>query len=181
MGCTHLHCAQKRRKSPISDFRKLNEWLRRALHPVPKTQDLPHKLEGFMCAASLNLNMGCHHVKLNSDAQKCCTVITQWGHLSCSRLPMGVSSSADIFQEQMTELMQGLKFVRFCIDDVSPVSETLFSDHLFKLDEVLCVECNWQGSKSTPKNLSSQKTNLNALNAGLLPKAFSQCQRKPMR
>jgi hypothetical protein len=121
----------------MSDFHKLNEWLRRAPHPIPKTQDLLHKLEGFMHATSLDLNMGHHHVKLNPDAQKRCTIITQWGCLSCSRMPMGVfSSSADIFQERMTELMRGLDFVRCCIDDVSMVSKNSFLDHLFKLDEV---------------------------------------------
>jgi hypothetical protein len=61
----------------ISDFRKLNKWLRQAPYPIPKIQDLLHKLEGFMCATSLDLNMGCHHVKLNPDAQKHCTIVTQ--------------------------------------------------------------------------------------------------------
>jgi hypothetical protein len=58
-----------------------------------------HKLEGFMYATSLDLNMGYYHIKLNPDAQKCCTIITQWGCLKYLRLPMGVTSSADIFQE----------------------------------------------------------------------------------
>jgi hypothetical protein len=38
-------------------------------------QDLLHKLEGFVHAASLDLNMGHHHVKLNPDAQKHCTIV----------------------------------------------------------------------------------------------------------
>jgi hypothetical protein len=120
----------------MSDFRKLNEWLRRAPCPIPKTQDLLHKLEGFMHATSSDLNMGCHHVKLNPDAQKRCTIVAQWGCPSCSRVPMGVSSSADVFQERMTELMRGLDFVRCYIDDVLMVSKNSFLDHLFKLDEV---------------------------------------------
>jgi hypothetical protein len=81
--------------------------------------------------------MGRHHVKLNPDAQKCCSVITQWGCLSHPCLPMGFSSSADIFQERMTELMRGLEFVRVWTDDVSLASETTFLNHLFKSDEVL--------------------------------------------
>jgi hypothetical protein len=100
-------------------------------------QDLLHKLEGFMHATSLDLNMGCCHVKLNPDAQKHCTIVTQWGCLSHSRMPMGVSSSADIFQERMIELMRGLDFVRCHADDVLMVSKNSFLDHLFKLDEVL--------------------------------------------
>ena len=121
----------------ISDFRKLNEWLKRAPYPIPKIQDLLHKLEGFMYATSLDLNMGYYHIKLNPDAQKYCTIITQWGCLSYLRMPMGVSSSADIFQERMSELMRGLDFVRVYIDDVLMVSKNSFLDHLFKLDEVL--------------------------------------------
>jgi hypothetical protein len=81
--------------------------------------------------------MGCHHVKLNPDDQKRCTVITQWGRLSCSRTPIGVSSSTDTFQEQMSKLMQGLDFARVCIDDVLMFSKKSFLDHLFKMDEVL--------------------------------------------
>jgi hypothetical protein len=121
----------------ISDFCKLNKWLRQAPCPIPKTQDLLHKLEGFMHATSLDLNMGHYHVKLNPDAQKCCTVVTQWGCLSCLRVPIGVSSSADVFQERMTELMRGLDFVCCHIDDVLMVLKNSFLDHLFKLDEVL--------------------------------------------
>jgi hypothetical protein len=90
-----------------------------------------------MCAASLDLNMGYCHIKLNPDAPKYCTIVAQWGCLSYLRLPMGVSSSADIFQERMTELMRGLEFVRCCIDDLLIASKGAYFDHLFKLDEVL--------------------------------------------
>jgi hypothetical protein len=121
----------------VSDFRKLNESLHRAPCPVPKIQDLLHELKGFMHAASLDSNMGCCHIELNPDAQKHCTIVTQQGCLSHLRLPMGVSSSADIFQERMTELMRGLEFVRCCIDDLLIVSKGAYFDHLFKLDEVL--------------------------------------------
>ncbi len=121
----------------ISDFRKLNTWLRRAPYPIPKIQDMLHKLEGFMYATSLDLNMGYYHIKLNPDAQRYCSIITQWGCLSYLRMPMGVSSSADIFQERMTELMRGLDFVRCYIDDILMISKTSFTDHLTKLNEVL--------------------------------------------
>jgi hypothetical protein len=71
------------------------------------------------------------------DAQKHCAIVTQWGCLSHLHVPMGVSSSADVFQERMTELMRGLDFVCCCTDDVSTVSKNSFLDHLFKLDKVL--------------------------------------------
>jgi hypothetical protein len=50
-----------------------------------------------MYATSLDLNVGYYHIKLNPDAPKNCTIITQRGCLSYLCLPMGISSSADIF------------------------------------------------------------------------------------
>jgi hypothetical protein len=110
----------------ISDFCQLNEWIIQSPYPIPKIQDMLHKLKGILYATSLDLNMGYYHIKLNPDAQKYCTIITQWGCLSYLCLPMGVSSSADIFQEPMTELMQGLNFVCCYIDDVLTISKLHF-------------------------------------------------------
>jgi hypothetical protein len=39
----------------ISDFCKLNEWIKISPYPIPKIQDMLHKLEGFMYATSLDL------------------------------------------------------------------------------------------------------------------------------
>ena len=50
---------------------------------------------------------------------------------------MGVASSADIFQEKMSELMCGLEFVRVYIDDLLLLTTDNFEDHLRKMDLVL--------------------------------------------
>ena len=42
----------------LTDFRKLNEQLKRKTHPLPKIQDIPKKLSGFNNVTTLNLNMG---------------------------------------------------------------------------------------------------------------------------
>jgi hypothetical protein len=131
LGSTYLYITQKERNCPFYIcFQKLNEWIIQSPYPIPKIQDMLHKLEGFMYATSLDLNMGYYHIKLNPNAQKYCTIITQWGCLSYLRLPMGVSSSADIFQEQMTEFMQGLDFVRCYIDNILTISKTTINSQI---------------------------------------------------
>ena len=50
---------------------------------------------------------------------------------------MGLSNSPDIFQEKMSDLMQGLEFVRAYIDDLLVFTKGSFEDHLGKLDLVL--------------------------------------------
>ena len=51
---------------------------------------------------------------------------------------MGLSNSPDIFQEKMSELFEGLDFVRTYIDDLLCLTKGTFEDHLQKLDGVFC-------------------------------------------
>ena len=53
------------------------------------------------------------------------------------RLPMGLCNSPDIFQEKMSELFEGLEFVRTYIDDLLCLTKGDFDDHLEKLERIL--------------------------------------------
>ena len=50
---------------------------------------------------------------------------------------MRLCNSPDIFQEKMSDLMQGLEFARAYIDDVLVISTGDFYQHIEHLDEVL--------------------------------------------
>jgi len=102
----------------ISDFRELNKRIKRKPFPIPKIQDLMLKLEGFTYGTSLDLNMGYYHIKLDPNSRKLCTIVLPWGKYEYLRLPMGLCNSPDIFQEKMSELMQGLEYIRVYIDDL---------------------------------------------------------------
>ena len=45
------------------------------------------KLEGFMYASSLDLNMGYYHIDLSPDSKKLCTIVFLWVNLSTSDYP----------------------------------------------------------------------------------------------
>ncbi len=64
-------------------------------------------------------------------------VIFPWGKYSYKRLPMGIAGSPDIFQEEMSELMESLEFVRAYLDDLLCISKLSLEDHLDKLEVVL--------------------------------------------
>jgi putative transposase len=120
----------------ISDFQVLNKRIKRKPYPIPHIQDLLHKLEGFMYATSLDLNMGYYHIVLSPFSRTLCTIVTQWGKYEYLRLPMGLCNSPDIFQERMSELMSGLDYVHAYIDDVLVTTCNDWDDHLAKLDIV---------------------------------------------
>ena len=121
----------------ISDFRELNKRVKRNPFPLPKISDMLLKLEGFQYATSLDLNMGYYHIKLDASSRKLCTIVLPWGKFEYNALPMGLCSSCDIFQEKMSDLMQGLDFVRTYIDDLLCITSSTHDDHLSKLDKVL--------------------------------------------
>jgi hypothetical protein len=76
MGCSYIHYTQKNGTVTfISDFRKLNETLKRMPYPIPKIAQMLQELEKFAYATSLDLNMVYYTIKLDSDAQKLCTIV----------------------------------------------------------------------------------------------------------
>ena len=81
-------------------------------YPIPKIKDLLLRLvEGFTYGTSLDLNMGYYHIELSPRSKEMCTITTQWGKYEYQRLPMGLCNSPDIFQEKMSELLEGLDSV----------------------------------------------------------------------
>ena len=95
------------------------------------------KLEGFQYASALDLNMGYYHIHLTPAASRLCTIVLPWGKYEYTRLPMGVKCSPDIFQERMSDLFQGMEFVRAYIDDLLLLTKGDWSDHVVKVGQVL--------------------------------------------
>ena len=120
----------------ISDFRELNKRIKRKPFPIPHIQDMLLNLEGFQWATSLDLNMGYYHIELSPFSKELCTIVLPFGKYEYQRVPMGLCNSPDIFQEKMSELMEGLDFVRTYIDDLLSLTKGTFEDHLDKLDMI---------------------------------------------
>jgi len=121
----------------ISDFRELNKRILRKPYPIPNIQDMLLNLEGFQWATSLDLNMGYYHIRLDPASKQLCTIVLPFGKYEYQAIPMGLCNSPGIFQEKMSELMDGLAFVRTYIDDLLCLTRGTFSDHLEKLELVL--------------------------------------------
>jgi len=123
----------------VSDFRELNKRTLRKSHPIPNVQDMLLNLEGFQWATSLDLNIGYYHICLDPASKQLCTValLAPFDKHEWQAIPMGLCNSPDIFQEKMSEPMDGLAFVRTHIDDLLCLTRGTFNDHLKKLELVL--------------------------------------------
>ena len=123
----------------VFDARVLNAKIKRKPYPIPKTQDLLQRLGGFTYASSLDLNMGYWHIELNEKSSEHYKIVLPYtfGKHRYKRLPMGVASSPDIFQEKKQTLMEGLENVRTYLDDILVITKGSFQDHLNELEQVL--------------------------------------------
>jgi hypothetical protein len=83
----------------LADLREVNKVIKRQPFPFPKITNMLQKLEGFMYATSLDLNMGYYHILLTPFC-RLCTIVLPWGKYEYCRLPMGLSISPDVFQEK---------------------------------------------------------------------------------
>ena len=81
--------------------------------------------------------MGYYTIRLDPGSQDMCTIITPWGKYKYIRLPMGIMCAPDIFQEKMSNLMEGLEFARTYLDDLLCLSKGTFDEHLKDVETVL--------------------------------------------
>ena len=128
----------------VSDFRRLNQKLKRKPYPLPRISDTLQQLEGFQYATSLDMNMGYYHIRLSEEASNMCTIITEFGKYRYKRLPMGVSCSPDIFQAKIYDLLGDIEGTRAYIDDILVIKRGTFSEHLEQLEEIFrrCQKTN---------------------------------------
>ena len=120
----------------LADLRELNKRIKKKPYPLPKISEMLHKLEGFMYATSIDLNMGYYHIMLTPRSARLCTIVLPWGKYEYVRLLMGLCNAPDIFQEKMNTLMEGLEFARAYIDDLLVLSKDGFETHLEHLEKV---------------------------------------------
>ena len=124
-----------------TDFKKLNEAVKRERYMLPAVEDVLHKLKGSCIFSKLDARSGFFQVPLDESSAKLTTFITPEGRYYYQRLPQGITSAPEIFQKTMESILGEQQNVICFFDDILVHSknaadhEKHLSDTLRRLDE----------------------------------------------
>lgn len=87
-------------------------------YPLKTLEEITAKIAGSKIFSKLDCKKGFWQIKLSPRTQKFLTFATPWGRYSCVKLPFGLCSAPEIFQQIMTKLLSGIEKAEASMDDI---------------------------------------------------------------
>ena len=100
------------------DPRDLNKTIRRERYPMMTIEEVVASIPQAKVFSVLDATSGYWQVKLDEASSKLCTFNTPYGRYRFTRLPFGIKSAPEVFQQCMSELFEDIEGVKAIVDDL---------------------------------------------------------------
>ena len=100
------------------DPRDLNAAIRREHFPMTTIEEVVASMPQAKVFSVLDATSGYWQVKLDEESSKLCTFNTPFGRYRFTRLPFGIKSAPEVFQNCMSELFADVDGVKVIVDDL---------------------------------------------------------------
>ncbi|XP_041439819.1 uncharacterized protein K02A2.6-like [Xenopus laevis] len=100
------------------DPRDLNKAVLRQHFSIPTPEDVISNLAGKKLFTILDEKDGYWQIKLDSESADLCTFNTPWGRYKFHRLPFGIRSASEVFQQKNFESFGDIEGVHIIADDM---------------------------------------------------------------
>ena len=138
------------------DPKDLNKSIKRNQYYSKTIDEVSAKLHGSKYFTVVDAKSGYWMVELDSDSSLLTTFNTPWGKYKWLRFPFGLKVSADVFQKRLNSVLQGVKGITGCVDDV--LAKGVDSkDHNVNVLRLL-ETARMNGIKFNPKKLQFKST-----------------------
>ena len=117
----HSIVAAKKRNNKLRvclDPSDLNRAVTREHFPMQTVEDVISRMSNAKVFSVFDANHGFWLVKLAKDSSKLATFNTPFGRYSYTRLPFGIASAPEVFQNVMVQLFQDIEGVAVIVDDL---------------------------------------------------------------
>lgn len=96
----------------------VNKNVLRRHYPLKTLEEIAARVAGSKLFTKLDCKKGFWQIKLSERTQKYLTFATPWGRYSCLKLPFGLCSAPEVFQQVMTTLLTGIDNAEASMDDI---------------------------------------------------------------
>ena len=141
------------------DPRELNKALLREHYTLPVLEDTLHEIKDSRVFSVADLSSGYWHVELDRESSLLTTFQTPFGRYRWLRLPFGTTVSAEIFQRNLLNALEGLPGVVCVADDVM-IHGRSREDHDRNLETFL-KRCHENGIKLNKDKLQLRLSEIN--------------------
>ena len=100
------------------DPRHLNQFLLRAVYPMPEIETIFPKLLGATRFSKLDMTQGFWHIQLDEPTSYLCTFSTPYGRYRYLRMPFGISPAPEIFHRMVGDVIRNMTGVTHFVDDI---------------------------------------------------------------
>lgn len=109
----------------VVNMRAPNRAIKREYFRLPLLNDMKTKLHGARYFTKLDLTSAYYHLELSPESRELTTFLAENGMYRFTRLMFGVNCAPEIFQREMTRILDGIDNVIVYIDDVLIFAATL--------------------------------------------------------
>ena len=120
----------------VTDFRKLNESIRREEFQIPTIDELAYRAKNATVFSKCDLKSGFWQVPIDEESEKFLTFSTPQGRYAYRKLPMGLSASPEYFSKVLNRLLEGMEAVLIYLDDIVICTRNI-REHTVVLKQVL--------------------------------------------
>ncbi|XP_054713060.1 uncharacterized protein K02A2.6-like [Uloborus diversus] len=105
------------------DPRMLNKYVKREHYPIPTQQSLFSQIEGEFFTV-LDASSAFLQISLDEESSNLCTIATPFGRFRFRRLPYGLSSAPEVYQNTIESIFRDLEGILVYIDDILVFGKT---------------------------------------------------------
>lgn len=117
------------------DPKELNKAIKRQHRKLPTIDEIISHVNGAKYFSELDATSGFHQIPLDDTSSKLCTFGTPYGRFKFRRLPYGIRSASEVFQDRFEDIFS-LEGVECYIDDLFVWGKTK-EEHDRRLEKVL--------------------------------------------
>ncbi len=120
------------------DPKDLNRAIKREQYPMKTIEEVISQMPNAKFFSKLDATQGYWQVRLDDESSIKCTFNTPFGRYRFNRLPFGISSAPEVFQNIMSQIFDGHEGIEVIVDDLLIWGETQ-QQHDERLKQVLNI------------------------------------------